>query len=700
MVEVTLGSDGIAVISLNDPDHPLNILSVAAIESFSEKLDDLTDMLGPPPLGLIITSGKSDNFIVGIDIKELSSIENEAAYAEGSRNLQAVFGKIAAFPFPTVAAINGTCMGGGTEIALNCTFRVITDHPDTTLALPEVKLGLLPGATGSQLLPRLVGIQAALEMMLTGKKIYPARALKMGLVDEIATPATLMEASRALILKGQSGRRRRKGPGRWLLDGPLRALVFARAKKQVLKTTGGLHPAPLAIVELVKKTAGVRLEKGLTHEALFFGALGASAEHQALTHLFFAGSGNRAQVAGEPAAVHQMGIVGAGLMGSGIAKAALESGITVRQKDISWEALAKASQSVHRHFSGKVRKKIMRQRDATAHLGRYSSTTDYSGFAHGQVNLEAAFEEIDIKRQLVAELEKVMPDSAVIASNTSSLSIEAIAAGARHPERIVGMHFFSPVEKMPLLEVIASPATNADTLATAVALGRRMGKTVLLVKDSPGFYVNRVLTPYLSETFKLLQEGAAIEQVDAAARALGFPIGPCALLDEVGLDIIGKVMESMTPFLGERLELENVVTRLIDDGRLGRKNGRGFYNYSGGKRGAADEAIYTLLGAAQRKKIPQEGALQRLHYALLNEAAHALEEGVIDDPTSGDMGAVYGCGYPPHLGGPFWTMDRLGIGEVVETLGRLAQRHGPRFTPAHALTALGQSGETYFPKKR
>ena len=700
MVEQTLGDDGIAVITFNDPERPLNILSATAVDRLSAILDELVEMEGPPPLGLIITSGKRDNFMVGIDIKELLTLENEAAYAAGSRHLQAVFGKVAALPFPTVAAINGTCMGGGLELALSCAYRVITDHPKTALALPEVKLGLLPGGSGSQTLPRLVRITGALEMMLTGKNIYPRKALKMGLADELTSPATLLEASRALIRKGPQIARRRKRPVKWLLEGPLKALVYAQAKKQVLKATGQLHPAPLAIVELVKKSVGGSLSEGLTQEAAAFGALGATAEHKALTHLFFAGSGNRVSTDGEPAAVRQIGIVGAGLMGSGIAKAALDSGLTVRQRDIHIEALAQASQAVHRHFSGKVSKRIIHQRDATAYLARYSVTTDYSGFAHGEVNIEAAFEDLEVKRKVVADLENVMPEDAVIASNTSSLSIEAIAAQARHPERIIGMHFFSPVEKMPLLEVIASPATNAATLATAVALGQRLGKSVLLVKDSPGFYVNRLLTPYINEMLKLLHDGAAIEQVDAEARALGFPIGPCALLDEVGLDIIAKVMESMAPFLGERLEFDSTIAPLLNAGRLGRENGRGFYTYSGGKRGAADAAIYPLLGAGQRKKIPQERMRQRLHYGMLNEAALALEEGVIGDPTAGDMGAVYGFGYPSQLGGPFWTMDQLGIGTVAETLERLAQRHGPRFTPTDALVALGQSGQTYFPQKR
>ncbi|MFB0516731.1 MAG: 3-hydroxyacyl-CoA dehydrogenase NAD-binding domain-containing protein, partial [Candidatus Neomarinimicrobiota bacterium] len=415
----------------------------------------------------------------------------------------------------------------------------------------------------------------------------------------------------------------------------------------------------------------------------------------ALVHVFFAERAGRAELKAEPQPVRQVGILGGGLMGSGIATVCLDKGYTVRQKDLDCDALAKSRAYIQRYFDGRVKRHIVSWREAGLLLTHYSAATDYSGFRQAQVIIEAVFEELGLKRALVADLEGLVSPETVIATNTSSIPIAKIAEGAQHPERIIGMHFFSPVEKMPLLEVITSAYTNEQTLATAVGLGRKLGKTVIVVKDSPGFFVNRILTPYLNEAFKLLEDGIAVDALDRYARRMGFPVGPGTLLDEVGLDVAGKVAGVMAAFIGERLEMSDHNRRFTEDNRLGRKNGRGFYTYEGGKKGQVDRSVYRLFENPRRRTIPYEEVRERLLASILNEAAYALEEGVIANASVGDTGAIYGFGFPPFLGGPYWALDQIGLAAFVDQLRRLADRHGGRFTPALDLVRRAEAGVRY-----
>jgi len=698
MIQYNIDQQGVAVVTIDNPDAALNYLSFQAIDKLSGILDELAAKTDPRPVGVIFISGKADNFVVGVDIKDFLDFHTADDAARASARGQAVFGQIARLPFPSVAAINGACLGGGLELALNCTSRVITDHPKTVLGVPEVKIGLLPGASGSTLLPRRVGVQAALDMMLTGRNVYPYKARKIGLADEIVSPGVLLEAARKQVLRlaGGAALKRRKPPlVTRFLDGPLKAVVFRAARKQVLKQTRGNFPAPLKMLEVVRKGSGMSLQKALAREAQAFGQLAMTAEHQALTHLFFAGRA-RADIAVEPQPVRQVGVLGAGLMGAGIATVSLDRGLTVRHKDVSFEALGQGRGYIERYFNGRVKKHILTRRDAGLTMTHYSPTTDYSGFGAAQVVIEAVFEQLELKRRIIAELEEVVGPDTVIATNTSSLPIAEIVAGAKHPERIIGMHFFSPVEKMPLVEIITSDQTNQRATATITALARRLGKTPILVKDSPGFFINRILSPYFNEAFYLLEDGLPADTLDAYAKRMGLPVGPCTLLDEVGLDVAGMVAGVMIPFIGGRLTMTGHNKRLLDDKRLGRKNGRGFYTYPKGKKGPVDKTIYQLLDHPGRKALPYEQVRERLLASLLNEAAFCLGEGLIQKAEFGDVGAVYGFGFPPFLGGPFWAMDRIGLPALVAQLGELADTHGSRFTPAPDLVKRAEEGETYY----
>jgi 3-hydroxyacyl-CoA dehydrogenase/enoyl-CoA hydratase/3-hydroxybutyryl-CoA epimerase len=661
MITYEIDSQGIVVVTINNPDESLNILSFAAFQEFSEILDDVAGLKDPVPAGLVLISGKDSNFIVGANIKDFTF--DSAQQAEAAS-------------------------------------RAGQDHPKTVLSLPEVKLGLIPGTGGSQNLPRLVGVQAALDMLLTGKNIYPYKARKIGLADEIVNPGVLLTAAKTRVLRlarGEAGRSKSKRSLMMrALDGPLKFIVYRTARKRVLGQTKGNYPAPLEILGAVKKGLGKRLSKGLEIESKVWGRLTMTSEHRALTHVFFSERTSRHKLVTEPHAVSQVGILGGGLMGAGIATIALDKGFTVRQKDLDYDALAKSRAHIQSYFQGRVKRHILKRREADIILTHYSTATDYSGFLRSHAVIEAVFEDLDVKHRIIAELEGIMAPETVIATNTSSLPITKIAEQAKHPERIVGMHFFSPVERMPLLEITVSKHTNDQTLATAVSLGRKLGKTVIVVKDSPGFYINRILTPYFNESMKLLEEGLTITELDRYAERMGFPIGPCAVMDEVGLDVADKVARVMVAFFGERAEATDLNQRLMEDNRLGHKNERGFYTYAVGHRAEEDKSLYQLLDNPRRRPIPYEEVRERLLSIILHEAAHVLEDGIIDSPYVGDTGAIYGFGFPPFLGGPFWAMDRIGLPAFVEQLQRLSEQHGPRFTPAAGLIRRAEQGEAYY----
>lgn len=698
MISYHRREDGMVLVTFDRPDKPLNILSFASFQLLDRILDEIAGLDDPLPPGVAFVSAKPDNFIVGLDINEFLDFRSVSEAAQACLQGQRILAKIGLLPFPSVAAIHGPCLGGGLEIALNCTYRIVSDHPITCLGLPEVRLGLLPGLSGTQRLPLLLGPSAALEMLLTGKKVYAYQALKLGLVDEVVGPGVLLTAARQRLRNGDRVRppsNRRRLATR-VLDGPLRPLVFRQARRRSHARTLGNYPAPPEIIAVVRHGLRHRLPRGLAREAEGFGRLAMTPQHQALAHIFLAGKGGNRDFKARPQTVDQVGIVGAGFMGAGIATVCLDAGLTVRQNEVDLSALAPARAAIQNYFDGRVKRHIRTRRDAGLVLTHYSATTGYSGFGRSQAVVEAVFEDLDLKRQVVADLEERVAPDTLIATNTSSLPIAAIAEGAAHPQRIIGMHFFSPVEKMPLLEIIPSRYTDDQTLATAVGLGRSLGKTVIVAGDSPGFYVNRILTPYLGEAFRLLEDGVAVDELDRSARRMGFPVGPCTLLDEVGLDVAGKVSEVMRPFVGERLELTDHNHRFTEDRRLGRKNGRGFYTYSGGQRGKVDTAVYRLLDHPRRRELPYAQVRERLLAAILNECAYALDEGLIASPAEGDIGAIYGFGFPPFLGGPYWAMDRLGLPEVVRQMRELGQRHGSRFEPAPDLVTRAETGKGYY----
>ncbi len=696
-------NDGIAVITMNDPDQPQNVLNQAIQSEFEQVFDDVAN--DHSLTGLIFTSNKPKCFIAGADISMLQSIESKEQSIASSQMLHALVERIANLNMVTVAAIDGACLGGGLELALGFDYRVASDDKSTKIGVPEVQLGLLPGGGGTQRIPRLIALPTALDLMLTGKQLNAKRALKAGLIDEVAPANALHTLAVRYIAKGKP-QRSHSFTDRLMKWGPIRGVVISKARKQTLKLTKGKYPAPLKILDVINRGLGVSLKQGLEFEAEGFADLLMTAESKQLVKLFFASTDLKKDTGIDSEAhainVSKVGVLGGGLMGAGIAYVTADrANKDVRIKDISTEGVAKGIQYAAKLIDKKLVRRRIKSHEYLSSVSKITGGIDYKGFQNTDVVIEAVFESVDLKQRMVADIEEIVGDKrTVFATNTSAIPIDEVAAKAKYPERVVGMHYFSPVEKMPLLEVVKGSKTADWVTATAVALGKQQGKTVIVVNDGPGFYTTRILVPYSMEAVRLVLEGVAIEEVDEALESFGMPVGPLKLMDEVGIDVGAHIVDTLNNAFGDRIPLIEGVERVLDDDRKGKKNKRGFYDYSEESKGKkVDESIYTAMGVQYpgRAEISHnDGIAERVILTMLNEAAYCLEEGILRSARDGDVGAIFGLGFPPFLGGPFRYMDSLGASVVVNKLEALAAEHGSRFTPAPSLVSMAKDGGRFY----
>ncbi len=705
MTALSLQMEGsVAVVTFDLPGESVNKFSATVIAEFQALLARLEG--DPAVKAAVVISGTPENFIAGADIDAFlefrTAKDAEAASASG----HAMMSRIEKGRVPVVAAIHGACLGGGLEFALACAYRVAGDGPKTVLALPEVQLGLIPGAGGTQRLPRTVGLQVALDMILTGKNVRGRKALQTGLVDELVHPAILRQVAvqRARELgegtRPRGGTKRAHGATEVLLeDNPLgRAVVFRQAREQTMKKSRGHYPALFAAIEAIQAGYGGDEAEGYRTEARLFGEMAMTEVSRQLIFLFFATTALKKETFGEARPVAKVGVLGTGFMGSGIAAVTAMQGIPVRFKDTTPEAVGRGLAAVRDVLKDRLTKKQVTRQQFEDQLSLVSGTTEYTGFANASLVVEAVFEDLAVKHAVLREAEAVLPPDAVFATNTSTIPIASVAEASRDPSRVIGAHFFSPVHKMPLLEVITTPSTAPDVTATVVQYGRKLGKTVIVVNDAPGFYANRVLVPYLNEAARLLDEGVSIEAIDKAMTAWGFPVGPITLMDEVGLDVGEKVVGVMSKAFGERMTPPAALSVLTKAGRLGRKSKQGFYLYDEqGKKGGVDESVYALFPGRPRRELQAEEIQRRCGLALVNEAVRTLEEGIIRSPRDGDIGAVFGIGFPPFRGGPFRHVDTVGAATIVEQLRALDATHPGRFTPAARLVQMAAEGARFYP---
>ena len=702
----TTTPSGIAILTFDLPGEPVNKFSIATGREFEAAMTGLRD--DPAVKAVVFISGKPDSFIAGADIEEFVRLRTAEEATALTRDGQEMVNRLEAYGKPVVVAIHGACVGLGLELSLACTWRVATDHPRTVLGLPEVQIGILPGAGGCQRLPRLIGLRAALDIILAGKSERAGKAFKLGMVDELVPPAILREtairAAERLVREGAPRRAARGGMQGAVLDrNPLgRRLVYRSARATLMKKTGGHYPAPLAALDAVRAGMEHGMEAGLREEHERFGELAVGEVSRQLVRIFFATNTLKKDDGVSPGTatarpVTRLGVVGAGFMGAGIAGTAVTTAeVEVRLKDADLPRVGKGIRAATEILQGRLKRRRITRHQFDRLSALITGTADFSGFGSADLVIEAVFEDLAVKQKVLAEFEAVLRPGAIFATNTSTIPIGRIAELARHPGRVLGMHFFSPVDRMPLLEVIPTAQTAPEAIVTAVQFGRRMGKTVIVVRDSPGFWVNRILSPYMNEAGLLLEEGVPIEVLDRVMTRWGFPVGPATLLDEVGIDVAQKAGGVMHAAFGERLQPSGVVGKLVAEGRLGRKAGKGLYLYVDGKKTDPDPRAYQVAGVSPLARVDEAMVERRLVYSMLNEAAMAMGEGVVRQPRDGDIGAIFGIGYPPFRGGPLRTIDSLGAAQVVATLEQLAAEHGARFAPCQALVEQAAKGGRWY----
>ncbi|MGL5343118.1 MAG: fatty acid oxidation complex subunit alpha FadJ [Plesiomonas sp.] len=712
---VTVRDDGIAVLTIDVPNESMNTLKAEfgqQIRAILQQLQQPSDPAQPTVKGLVLISGKPDSFIAGADINMLAACRNSSEAQQLSREGHAIMAELAGLPFTVVAAIHGACLGGGLELALACHARVCSLSDKTVLGLPEVQLGLLPGSGGTQRLPALVGVAKALDLMLSGRQVRAKQALKMGLVDDAVADTVLLDVAAALALKPKPTRKLPNGKMGWLMDGNSigRNIILTQALKQTLNKTRGNYPAPERIIDVVRIGQSEGFDAGLDAEARHFGELVMTPESAALRSIFFATTEMKKESGANAKArpLQQIGILGGGLMGGGIAfVTATKAGLPVRIKDVAETGINHALRYSFDLLNKRVKKRILLRSQMQKQMLMLSGGLDYTAYQHRDLVVEAVFEDLNLKQKMVQDIELHGEPETIFASNTSSLPIHQIAAHAQRPENVIGLHYFSPVDKMPLVEVIPHAGTSAETIATTVAFAKMQGKTPIVVADKAGFYVNRILAPYMNEAARCLLAGEAIEHIDAALLDFGFPVGPITLLDEVGIDVGAKIAPILERELGERFAAPEAFAALLGDDRKGRKNGRGFYLYNskkklyrlkGQEKKEPDNNVYKVLGVQPNSSLDPQALADRCVLMMLNEAARCLDEGIIRTPRDGDIGAIFGIGFPPFLGGPFRYMDRIGAAQLVQQLQEHAKRFGQRFEPCNALLQRAETNAKFYPQ--
>jgi 3-hydroxyacyl-CoA dehydrogenase/enoyl-CoA hydratase/3-hydroxybutyryl-CoA epimerase len=704
-------SEGIGWITFNDSARSLNVLDEEVMHGLDRAVERAHAAGREGRASVIVfRSGKPDSFIAGADVGAIEALEDPVEAENKVKNGQAVFSRVAALPVPSVAAVHGVAVGGGLELGLACTHRVLSDSSRTRVGLPEVMLGILPAWGGTTRLPRLIGLRASLDLLLTGKQISARAAKRIGLADEVV-PAELFEAQIrrfALAARGRRGAGKRSALGRVgrALERTAwgRKLVLRAARKKVMSTTGGHYPAPLRILDVLEEGFGASVEQSLSVEARAAAELIVSAICKNLIHVYHLREATRkgtgvAEADVSPRPIASMGVLGAGVMGGGIAQLAAAHGIRVFMKDIRHEAVSGGLRHARSIFDKAVERRKLSRPEANRAMELISGGLEYHGLATAELMVEAVVEKLEVKRAVLREAEQAAVRECLLATNTSSLSVDAMAEALAHPERFCGMHFFNPVHRMPLVEVVRGSRSSTETIATVYALALRLGKVPVVVGDGPGFLVNRILGPYLNEAGYLLGDGATIQEVDSVAKAFGMPMGPLRLIDEVGIDVSRHAGNVLHKELGERLAPSPVLVLLGGTDRLGRKGGRGFYLYENGREKGVDETVYGAVGLTPPQGDSPRGEREvrrRLVTLMINEAARILEEGIVASAADVDLAMIMGTGFPPFRGGLLRFADTLHSRTLLEGLRELQRVHGDRFEPAPLVIELAGRGGGFY----
>lgn len=710
-LSLTIEKNGIAHLVFNMPNEKVNKLSTPVMEELEKALNVID---GNKAIRVLLISSEKENiFIAGADINEIRNITNEKDAKEKVGRGQRIMNKIENLKIPTVAVINGACLGGGLELALACTYRVAITNPKTVLGLPEVQLGIIPGFGGTQRLPKVVGLKESLKMILSGKPVAPQKAYKIGLIDLLVHEEFLTaELNKFVteILKGDKnyfGKRRKSNK---LEKIPfIKTFIYSVTKKGLYEKTKGKYLAPFAALDVIRKTYGRTYGNiGYKIELNHFCDLVVGESCKNLIEIFFTNedlkkdSGVEANV--KTKEIKQAATIGAGIMGGGIAWLFSYKNINIRIKDISIDAIALGYQQITKIFAQLKKIRKVTQHEVNAHLAKVTSTFDYSGFRKADVVVEAIVENMEIKKKVLAEAEKNVNDDTIILSNTSSLSISEMATSLQKPERFAGMHFFNPVNRMPLVEVIRGEKTSDETIATVVQLTKKLGKTPIVVKDVAGFLVNRILLTYINEAAYLLQEGVSMTEIDEVIEYFGMPMGPFVLSDTVGIDVGIKVLQSLEEAYGKRMKVAEIFRKINKDHKdlLGKKSGAGFYVYDAKGDFSANpdmkQIVSDFLKKSNVKKpaIYDQDIIDRCILTMVNEAAKCLEENVIKNARYLDMAMIMGTGFPPFRGGILRYADSVGIDNVVKKLQEFEKTYGERFAVSPLLIEMSEQNQKFY----
>ena len=691
--------NNIATLMFDTPNSSVNLLSTAIMKELETHLDALKENKEIDVL--LFKSAKKDIFIAGADISEIEALKDEESTYELVRNGQIILRKIALLPFYTIAVIDGACLGGGFELALNCNYRIATQNSKTKIGLPEVNLGVLPGFGGTQLLKHLIGKQKALELILGAKSINGKKAEKLKMVDACVPEGYLDFKLKAFVQAILNDKERDKIDAKRykssLLEKFAPAVIYHFAHKEVMKKTKGQYPSPLEVIELFKASEELPLNEALSLEASAFARLAISDVSKNLISLFFASEkvkhSSFVDSSITPLNINNTAVIGSGTMGGGIVWLFSKIDKAVRLKARSYESIASSFKPISSSYKALLKRRRLTSREVELKMGHISYTTEYDGFNNIDLIVEAVVENVETKKEVYKELEATVKKECIIATNTSSLSINMLSEGMKNPERFIGMHFFNPVPRMPLVEIIAAKNTSDETIATVIKLARDAGKTAILVGDCAGFLVNRLLLPYINECARMFEEGADIVEVDRCIQEFGMPMGPFVLADEVGLDVGYKVSKILEEAYGERMEVASILPKVIELGLLGKKNKRGFYTHQQNEKTLNAEVTTLQLHS---RHFHDSEIIDRAMLIMINEASRALEESIVQNAQELDIAMIMGTGFPPFRGGLLKYADSLGIEKVHLRLLHLQEKCGDRFAPSALICAMAQNNETFY----
>lgn len=688
--------DNFAFLEFDQPDSKVNILSSAAMAELEKIIFSLKN--NTELKGLLISSSKPDIFIAGADIKE---IENIIVREEGIKKAyagQKILNDLENLPFPTIALINGACLGGGCELALACDYRIAAYGDKVKIGLPEVKLGVIPGFGGTKRLPRLTGLKKGLELIVAGKLVGPEEAYKIGLVDGITTLNLLRGEGLKFLQKNtlrqsaDGGKRKVfkpkiKGFLNWSFEKTYigRLLLQSQFKKITLKNTKGFYPAPISAIDVVFKNYSSSLKSSLNREANAFGELVIGNVSKNLISLFFLQEKYKKEkwVDANPKTINKCGILGAGIMGGGIAQIFSYYGLPTRMKDINYASLGLGLKSAKKVYDDAVKKRKIRKPKAIFGLGLISPTLDYSGFKNCDLIVEAVVEDLKIKQKVFEELSNIAKEDAILTTNTSCIPISKIAQNAKNPSRILGLHFFNPVHRMPLVEIIRSESTDENSIATMVQFSKKIGKTPIVVKDSWGFLINRLLIPSLLEAGLLLEEGVDFEKIDHVMEKFGMPMGPFTLLDEIGIDTGYKVAKLLEENLSQNMKVPGILKDIYEKKWWGKKSSIGFYVHKNKTR-IPNKGIVEFMHA-KNASINDDEILNRIICRMLSESVRCLEEKICQSASDIDMGMIMGAGFPPFRGGLLRYGDSLNHDKILNDLAKIKDKSSrEKFEPFSA----------------